>query len=163
TGIDAIAHGVETAGSTARKDISREFSKEAWNLLEPSFAPALNDSSAVEARQRMLLGAHLAGCAIENSMLGAAHALANPLTALFAMTHGVAVGLMLPHVVKFNCQDRENPYADLTEDCDDLVSHLQRLLRAANLPTRLSELSVTEDSLPKLAELAAKQWTAGYN
>ena len=53
----------------------------------------------------MLLGAALAGMAIENSMLGAAHAAANPLTAHFSMVHGQAVGLMLPHVLRFNGRD----------------------------------------------------------
>ena len=53
----------------------------------------------------MQLGAALAGTAIENSMLGAAHSAANPLTAHFGIVHGVAVGLMLPHVIELNSQD----------------------------------------------------------
>ena len=53
-------------------------------------------------RGRMLLGAAFAGTAIENSMLGAAHSCANPLTARFDVVHGEAVGVMLPHVVRFN-------------------------------------------------------------
>jgi len=66
-----------------------------------------------DARAKMLLGAHLAGCAIENSMLGAAHATANPLTSEFNLTHGLAVGLMLPHVIRFNSNNGTNPYSDL--------------------------------------------------
>ena len=50
----------------------------------------------------MQLGAALAGLAIENSMLGAAHATANPLTARHGLVHGRAVALMLPHVMRFN-------------------------------------------------------------
>ena len=50
----------------------------------------------------MQLGAHLAGLAIEQSMLGAAHACANPLTARFGLTHGVALAILLPHVVRWN-------------------------------------------------------------
>ena len=46
--------------------------------------------------------AHLAGGAIENSMLGATHAMANPLSAHFNLTHGIAIGVMLPHVIRYN-------------------------------------------------------------
>ena len=61
----------------------------------------------------MLLGASFAGLAIENSMLGAAHALANPLTTHFDVPHGQAVGLMLPHVIRFNGEAVEEWYLDL--------------------------------------------------
>ncbi len=65
----------------------------------------------------MLLGAAWAGTAIENSMLGAAHAAANPLTAHFGVVHGHAVGMMLPHVVRFNAQQPEAAaiYAELAK------------------------------------------------
>ena len=165
TGIDAVAHAVETAASTKRTPTSRELSKQAWSLLEPSFAPALGNGSpqALDARARMLLGAHLAGAAIENSMLGAAHATANPLTARFDITHGVAVGLMLPHVVRFNAFGDVNPYADLVEGADELAARIDSLLAAASLPRRLSELDVPPSSLPQLAAFASKQWTATFN
>jgi alcohol dehydrogenase len=165
TGIDAVAHAVETAASTRRTPASREFSKQAWSLLEPSFSSALGNGStaARDARARMLLGAHLAGAAIENSMLGAAHATANPLTAKFDITHGVAVGLMLPHVVRFNTAGGESPYSDLVADADELVCRIDRLLAAAGLPRRLAELNVPEAVLPELAALASRQWTASFN
>ena len=111
----------------------------------------------------MLLGAHLAGAAIEWSMLGAAHACANPLTARCGVVHGVAVGVMLPHVVRFNAVGDSNPYADLDADADRLASRLSRLLDAAGLPRRLSECGVKDSLLPELAALAAEQWTAGFN
>lgn len=165
TGIDAIAHAVETAASTRRTPVSRELSRQAWSLLEPSFTAALGNASpqAREARARMLLGAHFAGAAIENSMLGAAHATANPLTARFDITHGVAVGLMLPHVVRFNAAIGHNPYADLVPDAEELGSRIDRLLAAAALPRRLADLGIPESALPQLATLASKQWTAGFN
>src|SRR5271157_1952055 len=72
-------------------------------------APSTHGSGRtnVRARADVLLGAALAGMAIENSMLGAAHAAANPLTARFGVVHGHAVGVMLPAVVRFNAQDPE--------------------------------------------------------
>ena len=53
----------------------------------------------------MLLGAAYAGIAIENSMLGCAHSAANPLTAHFGTVHGNAVGLLLPHAMRYNSED----------------------------------------------------------
>jgi alcohol dehydrogenase len=163
TGVDAVAHAVESAGSTKRNDTSRALSREAWALLEPSVERAIRDPADVGARERMLLGAHLAGAAIENSMLGAAHALANPLTGLCGVVHGVAVGLMLPHVIRFNSADGSRPYADLVEDPDALAGRIDAMLRGVHLPRTLAAVDVPESKLPELAAMAAKQWTATFN
>ena len=61
----------------------------------------------------MQLGAHLAGMAIENAMLGVCHSCANPLTAHYGVTHGVAIGVMLPHVIRFNAPAAGPLYAEL--------------------------------------------------
>jgi len=163
-GIDAVAHAVETAGSTRRTELSRHLSREAWTRLTGSFAKAMAGAATADGRVRadMLLGAHLAGAAIEASMLGAAHACANPLTSEFGVTHGVAVGLMLPHVVRFNARER-NPYAELEPDANRLAQTIEGLLDAARLPRRLEDLGVPTESLRKLSVLAAQQWTAKFN
>ena len=163
TGIDAVAHAVESSATTKRNDTSRALSRQAWDLLSTSFEKAVSHPlESEDARRNMLLGAHLAGAAIENSMLGAAHACANPLTAKFGIVHGLAVGLMLPWVVRFNAQSNGNPYADLA-DPEALAKRIEHLLSAANLPRRLTEVAVTESDLPDLAENAATQWTATFN
>ena len=100
TGIDAITHSLETFVCTKRNPISECYSREAWQLLSQGFPQVLLDSTDVDARGRMQLGACFAGMAIESSMLGAAHALANPLTARLGVAHGQAVGLMMPHVIR---------------------------------------------------------------
>ena len=76
-------------------------------LQRQSLPRVLQKGGDLEARAGMLLGAALAGLAIENSMLGAAHAAANPLTAHFHIVHGQAVGMMLPAVIRFNAADAE--------------------------------------------------------
>lgn len=166
TGIDAVAHAIETAGCKKRTEISRAMSREAWNLLNRSFEAAVHTNGAKPsdaARADMLLGAHVAGAAIEASMLGAAHACANPLTAVFDIPHGVAVGLMLPHVIRFNASIGENPYADLMLDAEGLARHVETMLDAAGLPRCLKDFDVTPDSLHQLAQSAAQQWTAQFN
>ena len=161
TGIDAIAHAVESYVSTKRNPISQMFAREAWRLLEGNFETVLRNPGNVEAQGRMLLGAHLAGAAIENSMLGAAHACANPLTRSFGVTHGVAVGLMLPHVIEFNSQMVDGLYRELCRSA--LHERIIELKTAAQLPVRLREFNIDKVDLPKLAKDAATQWTGSFN
>src|SRR5215475_10396506 len=104
-GMDAIAHALETAVAKKRNPLSSMYSREAFKLTVKAFPEVLIHPDDLEARGRMLLGAALAGLAIENSMLGAAHAAANPLTAHCGIVHGQAVGLMLPAVLRFNAED----------------------------------------------------------
>lgn len=163
SGMDAIAHAVETAGTTKRQAVSISFSRLAWRLLSVAYEPAMRDPSDDDARARMLLGAHLAGIAIEQSMLGAAHACANPLTARVGIAHGVAVGLMLPHVVRFSAADANNPYAELMGDAEELARAIEGFLKAGHLPKRLAQCGVDSEILQELARSAATQWTASFN
>ncbi len=163
TGIDAIAHAVETAVCLKRNPISLGFSARAWQLLEGNFERSLSDRTDDDARAGMLLGAHLAGCAIENSMLGAAHALANPLTSHFGVAHGFAVGMMLPHAVRFNAAEGDLYAAALGLEADELIRRIGQLLEAGNIRRRLSEHEIPEEALQRLAADAAGQWTATFN
>lgn len=165
TGIDAIAHAVETAVSRKRNSLSAMYSHEAFKLCVTSFPEVLMNPNDLEARGRMLLGAALAGLAIENSMLGAAHAAANPLTAHCGLVHGQAVGLMLPSVVRFNAEDptTRRVYGELDSTADTLVRRLEAILNLAQMPRSLADCGVEHAMIPKLAEEAARQWTAGFN
>ncbi|HRX84147.1 MAG TPA: iron-containing alcohol dehydrogenase [Phycisphaerae bacterium] len=162
-GIDALAHVVETAGTTRRSDVSLAFSCAAWRLIRGALERALRSPSDAAARRDMLVGAHLAGCAIEYSMLGAAHACANPLTARFGIIHGRAVGVMLPHVIRFNCAGGRYHYAALDMPAGELADYCAAMLSAAGLAPRLRDHGVAEADLPELAAEAAKQWTATFN
>lgn len=162
-GIDALAHAVETAGCNRRTDLSRQFSRSAWEALTTGYLALDRAPRDLVAWSCVLLGAHLAGCAIEHSMLGAAHACANPLTASFGLTHGRAVGLMLPHVIAFNAADGANPYADLNHDPAALAHTIDEFLRRWNLPRRLTDVGIAREDLPRLATLAAEEWTAKHN
>jgi alcohol dehydrogenase len=162
TGIDALSHALETAVTKNRNELSRLYSREAFRLIVQNLPVVLKQPDNVEARSAMQLGAAYGGIAIENSMLGAAHAAANPLTAHFNIIHGQAVGLMLPHVVRFNAADPATRalYEELSPK---LADRLQELLTATDLPVRLSDCGVPRDAIPMLAEEAARQWTAQFN
>ncbi|MDP7049958.1 MAG: iron-containing alcohol dehydrogenase [Verrucomicrobiota bacterium] len=175
TGIDAIAHAVETAVSKKKNELSWMFSKEAFGLLLPHFPTGLNLPDDLNARGSMLLGAAMAGCAIEASMLGSAHSTANPLTAHYDIAHGQAVGLMLPHVVRFNaemesCREAYGELARIAnlgqadgDAVERLAKSLADLLEQADMPATLRASGVKESMLPTLAAEAAEQWTAGFN
>jgi alcohol dehydrogenase len=163
TGIDAIAHAIETSVTKTRNAVSVMYSREAFRLLIEGFERVLRDPQDVEARGFMLLGAAFAGAAIENSMLGAAHSCANPLTANYHIVHGHAVGLMLPHVIHFNSAlvDAALEYRDLFDG--DLAARITSLLTEAGLPTTLGACGVEREKIPVLAKEAATQWTAKFN
>ena len=173
-GFDALSHAVETYVTTRRNGVSGEFSRRAWGALAPNFLRVLSQPQDLAARGQMQMGACWAGSAIENSMLGAAHALANPLTAEYEIPHGEAVALMLPHVVRFNGQQCETWYRELLrataafENCPtggsaELADFLQSVATQAGLSARLQECGVERERLPHLAEAASCQWTATFN
>ena len=173
TGIDALSHAVESQVCTAATPASRTFSREAWRLLATNLPGIVIDGGTIAARSAVQFGASLAGLAIEHSMLGAAHALANPLTAAHHLTHGQAVGVMLPHVVRFNGPVCGRAYAELLTDiaisatADEagatLADWLTGLLAAAQLKTSLRACGIDAADVPALAAAAATQWTAGFN
>ncbi len=168
-GFDALAHAVETHVTTRRSPLSEMFSREAWRLLAGSYERVLAAREDLEARGRMLLGAHLAGAAIENSMLGAAHACANPLTARYGTEHGAALAMLLPSVVRWNASAAGARYAELVgmnspgDAAEALARRVEALAEAGDLRRRLSESGVPSDDLPALAEDAAGQWTGRFN
>ncbi len=160
-GIDAISHALESYVTTRRNLVSQLFSREAWRLLEDGFEVAITDPANLEAQSKMLLGAHFAGIAIENSMLGAAHACANPLTAKYGITHGVAVGLMLPHIIEFNTQSVGEYYRELHPS--RLHERICELKAKAQLPNRLRDFEIDKGDLSQLARDAVDQWTGKFN
>jgi alcohol dehydrogenase len=172
-GYDAIAHAVETSVTTRRNAMSDTFSRQAWKLLADAFERMLLHPTDLKARSAMLIGAHLAGVAIEQSMLGAAHACANPLTARYNLPHGLALAILLPHVVRWNASVASERYAMLLgsprrrardEDPPEaLARRLDDLARAAGLSVSLRENGVEESALPELAAQAAHQWTGSFN
>ena len=174
TGIDAVSHALESYVTVRRNPLSQMFAREAWRLLGGNFEKVLRQPDDLDARGAMQIGAYFAGVAIETSMLGACHACANPLTAHYGLTHGVAIGILLPHVIRFNAEAVGGLYGDLAHEVglrngdsgaagEVLARHVTDLLRAAEMPTRLSECGVSRGIFSVLAEEASEQWTSRFN
>ncbi len=195
-GLDAFSHAMESFVATAANPYSQMFSSEGFRRLLRGFevvaaAQGANQGAATNSTStgtasglesevndlwgEMLLGAHLAGAAIEASMLGAAHGLANPLTARYGITHGVAVAVVLDHVVRFNGETGDTGYTGLVrlldgqEDEADgpasarLADSWAGLRGRAGVAGRLRDLGVSEGDLELLASQASEQWTAQFN
>jgi alcohol dehydrogenase len=175
-GYDAISHAVESFVTTRHTRISDLFAKDAWRLLDGRYERVLAEPGDLEARGAMLVGAHEAGIAIEQSMLGATHACANPLTAHHGTTHGVAIAVMLPHVVRWNAEHAGRRYARLlrssgvsfqgdspADAAECLAARLEALRRAGGLPATLREVGVAREDIEMLAGEAATQWTGTFN
>ncbi|HEX5604824.1 MAG TPA: iron-containing alcohol dehydrogenase [Pyrinomonadaceae bacterium] len=175
SGFDAIAHAVETYVTTKRNPLSELFSREAWRLLEPNYEHVLSEPDNLEARGAMQLGAYYAGVAIENSMLGATHACANPLTARYGTAHGAAIAMLLPSVVRWNERFAFNEYSGLlfwssvagqsngVTATEALARRLEELAEIGGLRTSLSATGIDHSELPELASEAAEQWTGTFN
>jgi alcohol dehydrogenase len=171
-GYDALSHAVESYVTKKRTSVSDLFAREAWRLLEANYERVLTSPLDLDARAAMLLGSHEAGIAIEQSMLGATHACANPLTARYGTTHGVAIAVMLPHVVRWNTSIVGDRYAELLavsgqppadNPGERLAVRLAELAQAAGLPSTLDEVGADRADIAALSADAATQWTGTFN
>ena len=161
-GYDALSHAVEAYVTKNRTPRSQQLALEAWRLLEASYERVLAAPRDIAARGAMLRGANLAGAAIELSMLGATHGCANPLTAKYGTTHGIAIAVMLPHVVRWNAEVCADRYAELLPG-RDLAARLEELARVGGMPRTLTEIGASAADIPALAADAATQWTGQHN
>ncbi|MEI6235661.1 MAG: iron-containing alcohol dehydrogenase [Planctomycetota bacterium] len=174
TGIDAISHAIESYVCSVRNPVSQLFSREAWKLANGAFETVLSEPSNLEARGQMLLASAYAGLAISQSMLGATHSAANPLTANFDVLHGRAIAIMLPHVIAFNAKDPQAAalYTELAHvknmpkaatPVQALIARINGMVKAGGLPANLDAVGVSRDAIGKLSDEAAQQWTAKFN
>ncbi len=174
TGIDALSHALESHVSTKATPASRVFSREAWKLLTKNLPDVFRNPTDIHARSAVQLGAAWAGLAIENAMLGAAHGAANPLTARYKVAHGQAVGLMLPHIIRFNGKVAQDQYRDLAAIAglstivpeDSLADWIHALLKTTGLYQSLDDVIGTytkTNEIERLAQEASIQWTSSFN
>jgi alcohol dehydrogenase len=106
-------------------------------------------------------------------MLGATHACANPLTAHYGLTHGIAIGILLPHVIRYNAPAVGPLYGDLVHDAaangapgaaaEALARRITALMQAAGLPIKLADCGISRGIFAVLADEAAQQWTGKFN
>lgn len=161
TGIDAMVHAIEGYTSKIEKNpISDSLALAGLRKLHGAIERACLDGDDVQAREDMLTGALLAGQAFANAPVGAVHALAYPLGGVFHIPHGLSNSLMLPPVLRYNAEAAEPLYAELAShlglhaSTDGLVEEMERIADVVGIETRLSQLGISHNDLPRLAEEA---------
>ena len=169
TGMDALAHAVESFTSKAAHSLSEIFSLEAVRLIAKSLRRAVEKGSDLEARSDMLLGSLLAGIGLANAGVTAVHSLSYPLGGRFRVPHGVGNGLLLPAVMEYNALSLPEKFARIAgamgEKTEGLpvgaaalsaVEAVKHLARDVQVPLRLSDLGIPESAFPGMAEEALK-------
>jgi len=159
TGIDAMVHAIEAyTNKRSKNPVSDALALAALKKLQGAILTACDAPSDLEARGDMLLGAMLAGQAFSNSPVGAVHAMAYPLGGIFHVPHGLSNSVVLPPVLKFNAAAAENLYAEmaghlgLAASSAALITEMERIADATGIETRLSQLGISHNDIPRMAE-----------
>jgi len=176
TGMDAMTHAVESYVAQARNPISDAAALHAIKLIVKYLPAALENGHDLVARGQMQIAALLAGWAFSNAMVGLVHAMAHSLGAVCRIPHGLANGLLLPHVMRFNLDEIPELTADIAaamgvagQGLDTLsaanaaVDEMQAFAQSVGLKQRLRDLGVNEDSLRQCAELSMSDGSIVYN
>lgn len=159
TGIDAMVHAIEAHTSKLKRNpISSALASQALTLMSANLIRACETPGDIKAREAMCLGATLAGQAFANAPVGAVHAMAYPLGARFHVPHGISNALMLGPVLKYNQPAAADLYAQLGpcvgvgEDADAFISRMVDLCEQSGVARRLTQVGVSQDDLPGMAE-----------
>lgn len=164
SGMDAICQLIESFTAKQANDFCDAMALYHTPRALVALRRAFDDGGDIEARETMALASMVSGMCLANAGLGAAHGIGAGLGALLDIRHGIACGMLLPHIIRYNLSHGCFKYAALgraitgkalQDDRDaalaaaDAVAELCAYL---GLPARLGELGVTQDIVPDLAK-----------
>jgi alcohol dehydrogenase class IV len=165
TGMDALAHAVESYTGKCSNEITRMYALKAFSLIYNSLPKIFSDKNNLEYRKNILLGSCLAGFAIYNSDTGACHALSYPLGIYNHVPHGLAVATLLPEVISINVEKGCAIYGDLYSHISDAPQHEKPTEKAeafsqmlavykplSYLGNKFSDYGINEKNIDFLAE-----------
>jgi alcohol dehydrogenase class IV len=165
TGLDALTHAIESIISTFASPFSDAMALEAIRLIFAHLPTAVK-SPGIDSLGQMLYASTMAGLAFSYARTGLVHGMAHPLSCYYDVPHGLANALLLPHVLAFNlptCEDRLARVAVAmgeAEVAQAAVDAVRRLNIQVDIPTRLSELGVTETFVQQMAQDAFESGNA---
>jgi len=171
TGMDAMTHAVESYVAQARNPISDSAALHAIKLIVRYLPTAVENGGDLVARGQMQIAALLAGWAFSNSMVGLVHAMAHSLGAVCRIPHGLANGILLPHVMRYNSDEIPELTADIAEAMGMAVNDMgasaadkmEVFARSVGLNQRLRDLGVKEEALEACADLSMSDGSIIYN
>jgi alcohol dehydrogenase len=159
TGVDALAHAVESYGSVWTHPIAEGLALHAVELVGKNLRAAVHEGDH-RARSAMLAASCIAELAANSTRLGLAHALAVPLGATHKVPHGVAVALTLPHMCRFNESADPSRYERLRDALDPQATTMSSAVEALNRDVGITEglrtWGVEEDDFDRVLGLALR-------
>lgn len=167
-GVDALIHAIEAYISTASSPFTDAMAEKAMELIGGNLRSFVANRKDEEAACAVMAGSTFAGIAFAWAKLGNVHALSHPVSAFFHVAHGVANSILLPTVMEFNALADKGRYEVIynyikegNEDFDGfrpemLVEEIRKMNEDLNIPASLSEVGVTEESIPAMAADAMK-------
>ncbi len=166
TGMDTLTHAIEAFVSSLSWPLTDPHAIHAIQLVHTHLTKAMETKDMV-AFEGMSVACLEAGMAFSNAILGAVHALAHPLGGLYDLHHGIVNSVMLPAVVRRNLNHAYDKFAIIAralgvetrdmsgqEAAQHVPIKIEALISSLGLPTRLSELGVSADDIPKMTEMA---------
>ncbi|MBT3939573.1 MAG: iron-containing alcohol dehydrogenase [Pelagibacterales bacterium] len=169
TGIDALTHAMEAYVSKKANPYSDAQAIAAMRLIGPNLRRVYHNGKDIEAREKMMLGATLAGIAFSNASVALVHGMSRPIGAFYHVPHGLSNAMLLPTVTEFSLPSATKRYADcsramgvaLSEDNDEianqkLLSELVAINEELNVPTP-KEFGINETDFMNNLEVMAKQ------
>ncbi|MBA1334604.1 MAG: alcohol dehydrogenase [Firmicutes bacterium] len=169
TGMDALIHAIEAFIAKKSNAFTDCIALEAIKLISDNLRTAVTDGENVEARYNMSLGSLMAGIAFGNAGVGAVHALAYPLGGQFHIAHGMANTLMLRYVMEYNVVSRMAKFKEIAtamgenveglsprEAAQKAIDAMIGLAEDIGVPTKLRQVDIPKEAIPKLAEAGIK-------
>ena len=173
SGIDALVHAIEAYVSVLASEFTNGLALEAIRLVFKYLPQAYNEGTTnVKAREKMAHASTIAGMAFANAFLGICHSMAHKLGAEHHIAHGVANGILIDHVIRFNAVDNPRKQASFPqykypnakwryakiaeylnlggknddEKVENLIKAIQNLKKQINLPSTIAECGVTKEA-----------------
>jgi alcohol dehydrogenase len=157
TGMDALAHAVESYVSTVSTPLTDACGIQAIKLISRWLRPAVANGTNLEARDKMAYAQYLAGVAFTNGRLGCVHAIAHQLGGQYGIAHGVGCGVMLPYVCEYNLIAVPERFAEIAAAMGEKVEGLTVMEAAAKAPAAIRKLNKDIGMAANLAELGVKE------
>lgn len=167
-GVDALIHAMEAYISNLASPFSDAMAEKAMELIGKNIRRFVANRQDKEAACAMMAGSNFAGISFAWARLGNVHAMSHPVSAYFHVAHGVANSILLPTVLEYNAladngryevmynfiREGKEPIHNFKPEM--LVEEIKKLNDALGIPKKLSDVGVTEDLIPQMAEDAMK-------
>ena len=165
SGVDALGHAVEACWASFATPITDALALKAVSMLSQNLRSAAM-SDDIDAKEACLIASTMANMACGNSRLGLVHTMSSPVEVMFKVPHGIAVGILLPHIMEFNLPASHERFATLAQalgESGDGISTeelalgglaaMKELLIDLQFPRKFSEPQVDRKAIPELASI----------